>query len=299
MPVRTTVSAVITARRMCAAAFLACAATSCSTSLETTLQRLMQAQQLSASLLAEFGSAVDAANRAVMSNDDESSRTFAREAGEATQAVQKTAETLAPTLMNLGYSAESRLLEEFNTAFAEYRALDDTILGLAVENTNLKAQRLSFGPAREAADAFVNALGSPSPSAAADSWRVRALVATAAVGVREIQVLQAPHIAEADDAVMTTLEKQMQASEAGVRSAVEMLGNSVSRESQSRIAAATAALDRFMAVHAEILALSRRNSNVRSLALTLGQKRTLAAKCEETLRALQDALAKRTVGGTR
>jgi len=45
--------------------------------------------------------------------------------------------------------------------------------------------------------------------------------------------------------------------------------------------------------------LSRRNSNVRSLALSLGQKRTLTARCEETLGALQDALAKRGFGGTR
>ena len=60
--------------------------------------------------------------------------------------------------MALGYSAEARLLEEFGSRFAEYRALDETILGLAVENTNLKAQRLSFGPAQEAADAFRDAL---------------------------------------------------------------------------------------------------------------------------------------------
>ena len=44
-----------------------------------------------------------------------------------------------------------------------------------------------------------------------------------------------------------------------------------------------------MGVNAEIVVLSRRNSNVRSLALSLGQKRMLTAGCEETLRALQDA----------
>ena len=47
-------------------------------------------------------------------------------------------------------AATSRL----HARFDEYRRLDDEILPLAVENTNLKAQRLSFGPAREAADAF-------------------------------------------------------------------------------------------------------------------------------------------------
>ena len=92
------------------------------------------------------------------------------------------------------------MLEEFGRRFAEYRALDRSILELAVENTNLKAQRLSFGPAQEAADAFREALEAVAPSQPAKGqWRVKALVATAVAAVREIQVLQAPHIAEADE----------------------------------------------------------------------------------------------------
>jgi hypothetical protein len=37
---------------------------------------------------------------------------------------------------------------------------------------------------------------------------------------------------------------------------------------------------------------------VRSLALTLGQKRMITAQCDEQLRALQSALARHTVGAT-
>jgi hypothetical protein len=54
-----------------------------------------------------------------------------------------------------------------------------------------------------------------------------------------------------------------------------------------------------MALNAEIIALSRRNTNVRSLALSLDQKRTLTAACETSLRELQNALAKRGFTGTR
>jgi hypothetical protein len=46
------------------------------------------------------------------------------------------------------------------------------------------------------------------------------------------------------------------------------------------------------AVHAELLALSRRNTNVRSLALVLSQKRALTAACESLLRTVGDRLAK-------
>jgi thioredoxin-like negative regulator of GroEL len=81
--------------------------------------------------------------------------------------------------------------------------LDRLVLDLAVENSNLKAQRLSFGPAQAAADEFRDALEAiPSAVPAKDPWRLKAVIATAVAAVREIQVLQAPHIADPDDAAM-------------------------------------------------------------------------------------------------
>ena len=134
---------------------------------------------------------------------------------------------------------------------------------------------------------------------AKDKWQAEALVARAVETVREIQVLQAPHIADADDAVMTHMEQRMGTSEAAARSAVEKVATLVPPASRPRLAAATAALNQFMDLNAQIIALSRRNTNVRSLALALDQKRTLTAACSESLHALQDALAKRGFTGTR
>ena len=228
-----------------------------------------------------------------MADTDEASAAFAREAEQATQAAQSNADALGPILRQLGYSNETRLLEEFGSRFAEYRSLDRSILELAVENTNLKAQRLSFGPAQVAVDAFRDSLEAIAPSSPADVWRVKALAATAVATVREIQVLQAPHIVEADEAAMTLMEKRMAASEATARSTLAALDSLVRPESRSQLTAATAALDRFNDVNAQIVALSRRNSNIRSLALSLGKKRALTAACEDSLRALQDALANR------
>ena len=65
------------------------------------------------------------------------------------------------------------------------------------------------------------------------------------------------------------------------------------------LTAAVAALDRFIAVNAEIVTLSRRNSSVRSLGLSLGRKRVLTAQCEDQLKALQAALEKHTLSATR
>jgi hypothetical protein len=264
------------------------------------LERLSEARQLAADLLVQFTKAADAANRAVMADTDDASVAFAREAEQATQTVQRDTAVLGPILQGLGYSNETSLLHQFVSRFAEYRELDRRILDLAVENTNLKAQRLSFGPAQEAADAFRDALDAVVPSVPAkDTWRVEALVARAVTTVREIQVLQAPHIADADEAVMTRMEKRMATSEATARSALETLTGLVPPASRHKLSAAAAALDRFMGLNAQIITLSRRNTNVRSLALSLDQKRTIAAACEDSLRALRDALAKRGFTGIR
>ena len=53
---------------------------------------------------------------------------------------------------------EVRQLREFSTCWTAYRKVDEEILRLAVENTNLKAQRLSFGPAPAALDRMQAAL---------------------------------------------------------------------------------------------------------------------------------------------
>jgi hypothetical protein len=263
-------------------------------------EQLAEARQLAADLIVHFTRATDAANRAVMADTDEASVAFAREAEQASQDVQQDTNTLRPILKDLGYLEESRLLEEFDRRFGEYRALDRKILALAVENTNLKAQRLSFGAAQESAEAFKAALEAVVPSRTSPHyWQIKAIAASAVTNVRELQVLQAPHIAEADDAVMTHLEQRMTTAEAGVRDALRELANATPQESRPRIAAAVAAFDMFMKVNAEIVALSRRNTNVRSLALTLNDKGKLTNACNEDLRALREALGKHTLGGTR
>jgi rhodanese-related sulfurtransferase len=271
----------------------------CTGAPATVLEELVESRRLAADVLVQFTKAADAGNRAVMADTDEASIAYAREADQAIAAVQKNRDALKPLLTTLGYSDESSLLEEFDRGFAEYLKLDRTILQLAVENTNLKAQRLSFGEAQQSADAFRDALSLVASRNPADEWHARALVAAAVAGVREIQALEAPHIAEADDAAMTGLEARMTAIEATVQKALGDLAPLIRPQSRSSLTAATTALNEFKHVNAQILELSRRNSNVRSLALSLGQKRTLTAACEASLRSLEAALAKRGFVATR
>ncbi len=266
----------------------------------SALERLSEARRLSADLLIQFEHASNAANQAVMADTDEASIAFAKQADETKKQVQADIDALRPLLHDLNYADEIRLLEKFVEAFEEYRDLDRRILELAVENTNLKAQRLSFGESQQAADTFAQVLNTIAPAVpAADTWRVKALVAGAIADLRAIQVAQGPHIAEADDAVMTRIEQQMKASETTVRTSLDALGRLAPSSTQPRVAEARTTFDRFMSVNAQIVDLSRRNTNVRSLMLTLNEKGKVTSTCEQSLRALQDTLSTRGLGGSR
>ena len=111
--------------------------------------------------------------------------------------------------------------------------------------------------------------------------------------------MRAPHIAEADDAVMTGMEKRMATSEAAARAALKTLASVVQPGSRPQLDVAAAALDKFVGLNGQIMALSRRNTNVRSLALALSQKASATSACEQSLQGLRDALAKRGFTDTR
>jgi hypothetical protein len=259
---------------------------------------LTEARRLAADMRLQLNKASDASNRAVMADTDDASVAFAREADQTKGALNADATALEPRLKGLGYGPEIKLLEDFKTRYVDYEKLDHTILEFAVENTNLKAQRLSFGPSQEASDAFRDSLDTlvahgPSKNRCA----MESLAARAVAAVREIQVLHARHIAESDDAVMTRLEKQMVELTDTARAAVATLAKLLDSAAQAQ--ASAAALDRLQGISAEIVTLSRRNSNVRSMELSLRQKPSVTAACDESLRGLQDALAKEMFTGTR
>lgn len=262
--------------------------------------RLGDARRMAAELRLAFHRAADASNRAVMAESDEDSIRYAKEAEASREEAQRGVAPLLTLLRAAGWSEETGLLEAFSRSFEEYVKLDRTILSLAVENSNLKARSLAFGPARESAEAFrqaLDALAEPGPKK--NACQIGSLVYAAVLAVREIQVLLPQHIAESGEAAMDEMEKHMGILEASSRSALANLSGMVAGERGERLTRARAALDRFLATRDQIIALSRKNTNVRSLELSLGPKRAVIADCDVTLASLQEALGKKEILGTR
>jgi hypothetical protein len=251
----------------------------------------MEARVLAGEVRVRFGKAVDASNRVVMTEDELTSAEFSRESRAETDSTEVELARLGDLLRGLDYASELQLLGAAQRAFSRYRTLDREILELAAENTNIKAQRLSFGPGHAAANALRDAL---SPIAKTDC-PAHSLALRAIASVREIEALQAPHIAASQDDAMTLLERAIGAAETSARAALQEL----SKLGVSVAPAADAAFKRFLEIDRQIVSLSRRNSNVRSLELSLGEKRQLTAACEQNLSALVAALAERSFPATR
>lgn len=265
----------------------------------TVLRMVVDARRIAADLHVQFSRAVDESGVAVLADRDADATAAARAAQAAGSAVSKDVNDLRPLLNQLGYTPESMLLQSFEKQFGEYHRLESEILELAVENTNAKAQQLAFGSGREAADAFVSAVDAVAPGNTSPNPRIDALVARGVAAVRTIQAIQPRHNAEADDAAMTRMEAEMRSAEGQARTALADLKRMNVAGAQAHLAEASAALDRFIAVNTELLALSRRNSNVRSTALSLGKKRVLAAECDDLLRQLEESLAAHDFTATR
>ena len=272
----------------------------CQHAPEPAFKQLSDARGLVAELRVQFGKAVGASDRAVMADTDEASVDFAGEAERAARAVERDAAELSRRFQELGYHEEKQLLDEFSGRFTEYRKVDRETLDLAVENTNLKAQRLSFGPIRRASEAFRESLDAIGRATSGnDHCRVEELIAQAECALLEIQVLQAPHIAEPDDEAMSRLERTMAGLEGTAAVATNSLRALVRPATQPALGAANEALSQFKRLSGQLISLSRMNSNVRSLALALGQKPRLTAACDGSLLALENILAKEGQNATR
>ena len=163
------------------------------------------------------------------------------------------------------------------------------MLALAVKNTNIKAFAMAFGPAAQAAQETDSALARFLAKPAASPQKMLLLAASAQAAVLRLQTRLAPHIAEQSDQKMDELEALMAKDDRDVRAAFDGLAAELRPDSD--LATARASYARFNQVRAQILALSRENTNVRSLAISLDQKRKTMLMCQDALYALQQEIA--------
>jgi len=247
----------------------------------------------------DLASASEAEKSAVMAITDEDSQKYADQARAATTNVDRDRNDLTQLLETGGTSREKTLLAQFSKLFTEFQTIDKDLLALAVKNTNLKAYSLAFGPAADAVAEMNDALSRlVTKSAASPDARAVALLAFGAqTAAWRIQALLAPHIAEESDAKMDALETRMTRDDREIRKDLDGLAALPMFSGDTNLATATSAYARFSEIWAKIIPLSRENTNVRSLAISLDQKRRVMFLCQDALASLEQAISEEPIPG--
>ena len=257
---------------------------------ERSVKRLQLIQAMSRDLLA----AAEAEKSAVMADTDEASQAFSEQSLQASHNVEKAQRELEPLLGENRQAAH--LFREFSRCWDQLQEIDREVLSLAVQNTNLKALRLSFVPAAKAMRSMEEALNHLMDvvSSSPDTVKIIRLTAKAVMGALNIYMLQAPHIAESTVTRMDEIEAVMQSLDAQVTDALQSLQALVDEPDKPFLAAAWASYKDFQNINATIVELSRQNSNIRSYALSLGLKHKTTARCQDVLAALQETVQQST-----
>jgi hypothetical protein len=248
--------------------------------------------QLVEEIRVALASASEAEKSAVMAVTDKDSRDDADQARAATALAEAKRRELGETLEAGPNQHETDLFAQFSHAFADFQRIDKDLLALAVKNTNIKAYGIAFGRAADAVNDMNAALSRIAARSAASvgssDVAVRAL--RAETGVLQLQALLAPHIAEASDARMDELEATMDRHAKQARNDLDGLAAVPKLQGDPDLKIAESAFDRFNLLKTQILALSRENTNVRSVAISLTEKRRAMALCQDALLALDQAI---------
>jgi len=256
---------------------------------------LVEQMRLSVTLASE------AEKSAVMAITDEDSQTYADQARSATATVERARQKLEQLLKTGGTKYGRDSLAQFSGAFAKLQRIDNDLLDLAVKNTNLKAYSLAFGPAAEvlkqmdAALVRVIAVSGNSPSA--DDIKVMRLADGARISALCLLALLPPHIAEESDQKMDEMEKTMAKEDQTVRENLDGLAALAHLGGNRDLLTAKLRYTRFTELRTQILKLSRENTNVRSLTISLSEKRKVMMVCLDALASLEQALEEGPIVG--
>lgn len=260
--------------------------------LTTVYETAVRETELVNAMKINLLASAEAEKSSVMADTDEDSQAFAEQSKMAADAVDRARQEMLPLVKAANNRRQMDAFEQFNRCWEKLREVDREILPLAVQNTNLKAMRLSFVPAGKEIkemEAALNQLMNESGSLPA-ALQITRLCSVAEVSALNIYLLQAPHIAEISDAEMDSIEAAMKRYDEQASGALEDLRALVDEGGRALLIKAETSYDEFRKINARIIDLSRKNSNIRSFAISLGRKRNVTAQCLDALSALEKAV---------
>jgi len=255
---------------------------------EPALLRQMSKLELVNKIQHRLLESVEAEKSAVLAVTDEESIEFAAQSKRSVEEIDRLQSDLSQLIAADARREEVETLAAFTAMWAELKGIDVRLLDLAVANSNLKASRLSAKEGAAALDRFITSVDAMARSSS-DVAIVRSLT-TAATSAARIHSLLLAHIPEASDDEMTALEARIRALGATVDTALRESRASLPPTASSSAAEAAQAWAEYQRVMAEVIRLSRLNTNVISFDVSIHEKRTATRACSDALAALRSAI---------
>lgn len=226
---------------------------------------------------------------AVLAVTDEASEHYAAQARLAADGVENSRKKIESIIQIENRPNEIEMINEFNACWSQYRKLDETILKLATQNTNLKAQKISSTQCAQEMERFEASLSRLIHDKRNDSQDHGAALLSyeALTAGLKVFTLHKPHIEEAEDRQMDKIEQSIKSYDEAARKALGSLHRNANLSGNEDLKNAEAAYERFMKLTNEVLKLSRMNTNVKSAELSLGKKRLISSQCREILASLE------------
>ena len=245
--------------------------------------------------------AIEAEKNAVLATTDEASEAFAAQARQAADSVENSRKEIESIIQQEQLPQETEMINEFNSCWSQYRKLDETILDLAIQNTNLKAQKISATQCAQELEHFEVSLNRLIYRNMKDSQCNKAVMPSyeALTASLNIFALHKPHIEEADDQEMDKIEQRMKSYDESARKALGSLRSIADLRDNEDLKNAETAYERFMNLTGEVPKLSRLNTNIKSADLSLGKIRLISSQCQEILSTLKETVQVQEFKATR
>jgi hypothetical protein len=260
-------------------------------------ERIEQVERMRSMLAA----ACEAGDGAVMASSESESQALADRSRAAVGELEKARADLHRLLDQDESTARKEALARLSESLLLFQDVQREVLALAMKSTNVKARELAFDPAADAVDRMHDAVDRLLAKSAdsPDAKEIAELGLRAEIAARRIQALLAPHIAEARDANMDAMEKRMSEADREARADLERLAAIQSLAGDADREAAASAYTAFAGIETRIIALSRENTNVRSLELSASSMRAARDHCRDALDDLQRSIQEDPIGGVR
>ncbi len=245
--------------------------------------------------------AIEAEKNAVLAITDAASEDYARQARQAADVVESNRKDIESIIYQEKLQSETEMINEFNTCWTQFRKIDDTILDLATQNTNLKAQKISSTQCAQEMERFEESLNRVIHRNMNNRQAIKAVMLSyeALTASLKIYALHKPHIEEVDNQAMDKIEQSIKSYDESARKALKSLHRVTDPSDNADLGNAETAYLQFMSLTNEVLRLSRMNTNIKSAELSLGKKRLISIQCQEILASLQEAAQAQRLNATR